>query len=85
MNGFFPPFAIGLFCTVCLFVLSFFIVVGAKTVYESLKNLLPKKEQNIPTPKKTRPKPRKPKSPQVVRTIEIDPTQVDKIYVKKAQ
>ena len=85
MNGFFSSFAIGLFCTASLFVLSFFIVIGAKTVYETLKNIL-KKEQITPTPKKpSSPKPKKPKTPPIVKSIEIDPSQVDRIYVKKAQ
>ncbi len=77
---------LGFICTVGFFVLSLFIVAGGKLIFLSVKErFFPKK---IPTPTvpkttvvKRAKKPTTIRKP--VRSIEIDPEQVDRIYVKK--
>ena len=96
MNEFITSFSLGIFCLSLLFLLSCLIVITAKSVYFSI--LQTRKNQPQPAveeqppikkpPAKKPPAPRKPRAPQkpsVIRTIEIDPNQVDRIYVKKAQ
>lgn len=86
------PFIVDLICTCFLFVLSVLIVLGGKMlvlmVYEfvSKKTALSKPVQQIqPKIKSTTPKKSKStKKPSIVRSIEIDPEHVDKIYVKKS-
>lgn len=85
MNDFSVSFWLGLFFTILLFILSFVLVLGIKSGYSALKKFFPEKPQTTPQQQPPNKKPSKPKPPQVVRTIEIDPNQVDKIYVKKAQ
>ena len=82
MNNFALNFFLGLICTLAIFVLSIIITLGIKTL--SLICLdLAKKSKNT-QPKKA-PAHKKPKqsSSKVIRSIEIDPEQIDKIYVKK--
>ena len=94
MNNFFASFSVGFLCTLTLFALCFLIVLGGKTLVNAFKsyasdNLI--KEQPTPTktpaPVKTS-KPRKPKTikstPKPVKSIEIDPLEIDRIYVKKS-
>lgn len=70
---------LGFISTVGFFVLSFMLVVGAKTVIFTIKKFFAKKD--APPPKiEKEPLPKKPKT---VKSIEIDPALVDKIYVKK--
>ncbi|MBQ9734992.1 MAG: hypothetical protein IJV95_03935 [Clostridia bacterium] len=74
----------GFFLTLCFFIASLFIVLGAKSANEFIKLRLPKKKvsappQNEQKPKTTRPK----KKPSAVRSIEINPDEIDRIYVKK--
>ncbi len=87
MSNSFANFLLGLICTVGLFALCLIVVVGGKIIALTFKEkFLPKKTEPPPPPQKTRViKRRKPKSPipKPVRSIEIDPEQVDKIYVKK--
>ena len=86
MKAFVSSFFLGLLYTTMLFVICFLLVIGAKTVFNTLKKYLPENKTpppvEKPSPKK---KPSSPKNPGVIRTIEIDPNQVDRIYVKKAQ
>ncbi len=70
---------LGFICTAGLFVLCFVLVVGAKTLLVAIKKVLPQKEVP-PPPEINKPAPKKPKT---VKSIEIDPALVDKIYVKK--
>ncbi len=81
-------FFLGLICTGGLFALSLLLVVGGKMVILSFKEKYfpkPKEQESPPPPKATvvrrRKKPTSVAKP--VRSIEIDPEQVDKIYVKK--
>ena len=91
MNNFASNFFLGLICTLFLFVLSVIITLGVKTlllVYLDFeKTPEPSKEPKPLTQKSKQTAPKKsrrPKSPsKVVRSIEIDPEQIDKIYVKK--
>ncbi|MBQ7235929.1 MAG: hypothetical protein IKB30_00265 [Clostridia bacterium] len=87
MNVFPLSFTLGFLCTAMLFALCFLSVIGTKTVFLYIKRFLPAKKIEIPPPEdkpKKKTAPRAPKSPQVVRSIEIDPSTVDRIYVKKS-
>ena len=85
MNGFFNSFISGLFCTGLLFFISLVSVIGCKVIAVKINRLFPKK-QTVQTPiesdKPQAPKKRK-RKPSTVRSIEIDPEQIDRIYVKK--
>ena len=83
--------------TLFLFILSGVVVISAKALSLYLSTVFPKpketppveKEQPIALPKKpqrkrTQPKPQKP-SNGVITSIEIDPSKVDRIYVKKVK
>lgn len=93
MNNFLVPFISGLACLIALFALSLFLVLGGKFFYIWIKQFFPSSKSNLPseqekpTPvKKQTPKPRNRQSvkkPSPVRSIEIDPSQIDRIYVKK--
>ena len=65
--------ATGTFFLILLFLLSAFLVISVKLIYKSFFESTPTPEHK-PAPAK---KPRK-----VYRTIDIDPTQVDRIRVK---
>lgn len=70
---------LGLISITGFFLLSFILVVGAKTVILTTKKFFAKND--APPPKiEKEPLPKKPKT---VKSIEIDPALVDKIYVKK--
>ena len=78
----FPSLITGLICTAGLFLISFIIVVSAKALIDYIKRRLPKKQmEQKPQPSEQK-KPQKKKSA-TVRSIEIDPSQIDRIYVKK--
>ena len=80
----------GLLSLFSLFALSVLIVLGAKIIYLHVKQYFPK-DQALPVAPAIKPKaqtnrkrtPRTIKSVPV-RTIEIDPNEVDRIYVKKS-
>jgi hypothetical protein len=90
MNDAFSSFVIGLLCTGSLFATCFLLVVGFKAILYAVKERLIKPPKAPPEPEvksikrvQTKHK-RKPKPvPKPVRSIEIDPEQVDRIYVKK--
>ena len=94
MQNLLVSFFNGFLSTLFLFILSGVVVIGAKVIQLYLKELFPKSEitpplVEQPTPK-LEPSPRKKmqrKNPKkqsaVIKSIEIDPRQVDKIYVKK--
>lgn len=73
-------FFLGFICTAGLFVLCYILVIGVKTLLFAVKKFLPKKELPVPV-EVEKPTPKKPKT---VKSIEIDPAFVDKIYVKKS-
>ena len=78
----FPSLITGLICTAGLFLISFIIFVSAKALIDYIKRRLPKKQvEQKPQPPEQK-KPQKKKSA-TVRSIEIDPSQIDRIYVKK--
>ncbi|MBE5733951.1 MAG: hypothetical protein E7347_02740 [Clostridiales bacterium] len=86
MNEFIVSFILGLICTASTFTISLIIVLGAKSLLKHLSRLAPAKPvATCQKDKEIKPKPpRAPKTPQVVRSIEIDPSTVDRIYVKKS-
>ena len=88
MNDFPLSFTLGFICTCALFAFSFLTVIGFKTVVVYLKKFLP--QPSVSTPPQSKPKRQRkkrkaeqPKPPTPVRSIEIDPQQIDRIYVKK--
>ena len=85
-SNLFVNFFTGLLTTILLFCFCFFIVVGAKSLQVFLQyKLLKNTKASPPTPPKkpkTSPKPKK-STPKVIKSIEIDPMEIDKIYVKK--
>ena len=69
---------------ILLFALCTILVVGVKVVFYNLKTLFIQPvvvEQEVVKRKKPRPRKPKPKTPE--RSIEINPNEIDKIYVKK--
>lgn len=86
LTGFITDFL----ATFCLFILCIIAVLGTKYFIILIKEYLPKNKISIPK------KSKKPLQPQKkvakansnevkpIRSIEIDPTQVDRIYVKKS-
>lgn len=94
MNLSVPSYIAGPFFLLILFALCVITVVGAKALYKSVKDKFAKPEEKprlaAPAPQKRRR--RTAKTPafakrmpaaKPVRSIEIDPDQVDRIYVKK--
>ena len=76
-------FLAGFLSTAFLFVLSVIIALGIKTLDLLIKELAEEKPSPESKPKKARHKKRRKKTaPQ--RSIEIDPSQIDRIYVKKS-
>lgn len=79
------PFILDFAVTLVLFGLCFIVVAGVKVVIFSIKELLPKPKQQ-PEAKKSAPVPKvrtKPKAVKPIRSIEINPDEIDRIYVKK--
>lgn len=88
------PFILDLTATLCLFLLCFLVVVGTKSIIVQVKQLFPKRDQAqiqqpVAEPKKSQPTKkrhyRRKQSPKIVpvRSIEINPEEIDRIYVKK--
>ncbi len=80
-----PSAFLGFIFLAMFFALSVILAVGAKVVLAALKKFLNEKE---PTPAPPPPQPvqkprRKRASPKPIRSIEINPEEVDRIYVKK--
>lgn len=83
MSDALSSFIIGFLCTGTLFVLCFLVVVGFNAVLNAIKERLVKRENSqSPIPKTKRKRKARP-DPNPVRSIEIDPEQIDRIYVKK--
>ena len=68
---------------VLLFVFCALLVIGAKVVYLAIKKYFEKPVAVSKPPKKRKARTIKPKSTSPVRSIEINPDEIDKIYVKK--
>lgn len=83
---FLSNFLVGLSCTLFLFVLSIIVVLSFKAIYLTAKEFTEKRPKSITQEEKPKKKRvRKPKSDSaVIHSVEIDPTKVDKIYVKKS-
>lgn len=81
-------FFLGLLCLIGLFSLCFLSVASAKLFAEAIKKYFPAKRMDLPPPKTVKKPNRKTPAvkPQtgIVRSIEIDPKEVDRIYVKKS-
>lgn len=74
----------GFLCTSALFFICLISVIGAKYLLNFVKSYLKPKEQPVETPP---PQPKKRKSPKNikrVKSIEIDASEVDKIFFKKS-
>ncbi len=84
LSSILPSFFTGLLFLVLFFLLSLFLVVGIKSVFIAIKPYFTKKKKPkaIEIKPKESPKP-KPIKKKVSRSIEINPDEVDKIYVKK--
>lgn len=87
MNEFFISLTLGFLCTAALFCLCFLCVLGGKVVYLTICRYLFKPPVTPPPVKEvTHRKPRAERpAPKAVRSIEIDPATIDRIYVKKAE
>lgn len=73
-------FTLGLLITSCFFVLSIFIVVATKFIVVSIKE----KFNNLFSPCEKEPTLKKKRKPRVkVRTISINPDEVDRVQFKK--
>ncbi len=85
MNNFISNFFLGFICTLFLLILSVIITLGLKTLgwfyLERSKKTQPT-QQVKKSSATNKSKPQKAPS-NIVRSIEIDPEQIDKIYVKK--
>ena len=79
MNAIPSSLFLGPLFLIALFIVSVIVVAGIKLIYFYFKRepikFIPKKSRKTPAPK---PQPVKP-----VKSIEINPDEVDKIYVKK--
>lgn len=75
----------GFVSTAFLFIISAVIVVGSKSLYLFIKSKFPKKSTPPPPAEQPEVKPKKPATtkPKSIRSIEIDPDSIDRIYVKK--
>ena len=77
-------FFLGFVLVTLFFFLSLFLVLGIKLTIYSIKsyfNIEPEKPTAVVRQRKPRQK--KPASPPLIRSIEINPEEIDRIYVKK--
>lgn len=85
MNLSIPSYVAGPFFLIILFALCALAVIGAETALRAIKKKFAKPEPK-PEPPKT-PRPRRARTatvkPKAVRSIEINPEEIDRIYVKK--
>jgi hypothetical protein len=68
--------------------MGFLVVIGSKVAISSLKQLFPKQQTSIPKESQNKPakpykKTKKCTTDTPIRSIEIDPDKIDRIYVKK--
>ncbi|MBQ7348727.1 MAG: hypothetical protein IJW47_01905 [Clostridia bacterium] len=81
-------FTLGFLCFIGLFALCFLSVIGGKMIALTVKKYFPARQMDLPPPQTVKKANRKPpaKKPQagIVRSIEIDPKEIDRIYVKKS-
>ena len=85
MNEFFVSVTVGFLCTLTLFAVCFLIVLGGKVIFLTAKRYMQADATTEPVKHKTsKAKPSRPTPSPVVKSIEIDPLQIDRIYVKKS-
>ena len=77
-------FLAGLLSTSFLFVLSFILVFGVKYLSLIIKEILEHNSSKVPPTHSPPQRKRKKRKARTQRSIEIDPNQIDKIYVKKS-
>ncbi len=79
------PFVLDFAVTFALFGTCFLSVIAIKILVLSVKAYFPKPIKQTPNVKKFTKKPKKltPKTENPVRSIEINPDEIDRIYVKK--
>ena len=86
MYNLLSSFLVGFSCTFFLFILSVIIALSIKVICLTAKDL--SQNQNNPIPNEQKLKKKRLKKPKnqsgVIRSVEIDPNQIDKIYVKKS-
>ena len=83
MNEIFYSVFFGLFFLALFFIVCFFLVLGVKFAFNQVLESFFKKQpqkKSVSTPKKVEVKS---KTPRTVRSIEINPEEVDRIYVRK--
>ena len=87
MEHSFLCFLRGLFYTGSLFVFSFFTVLGVQKLISNYKEELKAQESASAPPEQKEPAPQKVQKPtkrKTIKSIEINPDEFDRIYVKKS-
>ena len=72
---------LGFTVTLALFVLCFIAVIGVKAIIKYVQDLFPEKHEKTRAPKRTIKSRAKTVKP--IKSIEINPDEIDRIYVKK--
>lgn len=82
MNISVPSYVAGPLLLASLFALCAFTVIGAKTLLDFIRSMLRKKSRPPEKAAKRIPAPRR--QPRTLKSIEINPDDVDRIYVRKS-
>ncbi len=85
MNISVPSYVAGPLLLAALFALCAFTVIGAKTLLDFIRSMLRKKSRPPEKAAKRIPAPAAPRrQPRTLKSIEINPDDVDRIYVRKS-
>lgn len=84
MNDFFISFTVGFLCTVALFCICFLLVLGGRVIFLFISRYAPQQPQAVNNDSYKKPPRKSTPVPKPVRSIEIDPSKIDRIYVKKS-
>lgn len=85
MNVSVPSYVAGPLLLAALFALCAFTVIGAKTLLDFIGSILRKKNRPPEKAAKPKPAPAAPRGkPRTLKSIEINPDDVDRIYVRKS-
>lgn len=85
MNVSVPSYVAGPLLLAALFALCAFTVIGAKTLLDFIRSMLRKKSRPPEKTAKRIPAPAAPRrQPRTLKSIEINPDDVDRIYVRKS-
>lgn len=77
-------FIIDFLCALLLFIISLLLTLGVKLIYIAIKqHFSPPSKKAEPEKNKPTPKPKAKKIPSAVRSIEINPNEIDRIYVNR--